>query len=92
MFDFFSSWYILASVIFSIVFYIPKWFELTYVKDLPRPCYKIKSVYECLENISLNEEKNVTKQLQINRITHTLTLLTNIYCWNRNDSFTEQVG
>ena len=81
-----SRYYVAACVIFPIVFYVPKWFELKYVKDVPRVCYRLKHVSECLSEAS---ESNEPDHLQ--QINNSIVKLLSIFCWNRQASITEQV-
>ena len=85
------SWYIIASVVFPIVFYIPKWFELTYEKDVPRACYRMNGVSHCLSEIS-EKEADMAGKLQVENINKYLLKLMSIFCWSKNDTITEQVG
>ena len=89
--DFSYSWYIIASVVFPIVFYIPKWFELTYEKDVPRACYRMNAVSHCLSEIS-EKEADMAGKLQVENINKYLLKLMSIFCWSKNDTITEQAS
>ena len=78
-------------MVFPIVFYIPKWFELTYEKDVPRACYRMNGVSHCLSEIS-EKEADMAGKLQVENINKYLLKLMSIFCWSKNDTITEQVS
>ena len=78
-------------MVFPIVFYIPKWFELTYEKDVPRACYRMNAVSHCLSEIS-EKEADMAGKLQVENINKYLLKLMSIFCWSKNETITEQAS
>ena len=92
---FLIRYYVWACVLFPFLFYIPKWFEAEYLLDLPKACYRLKEVSDCLVTVGgnvsavrdrklLNLARNLVRDGKI-------TKLLSISCWNANATVTEQV-
>ena len=86
---FLIRYYVWACVLFPILFYIPKWFEAEYSLDLPKACYQLKEVSDCLVTVAGNV--TAVQARHLNQLHGSITKLLSISCWNANATVTEQV-
>ena len=87
---FLIRYYVWACVLFPFLFYIPKWFEAEYLLDLPKACYRLKEVSDCLVTVAGNVSAVRDRKLNL-ALYGKITKLLSISCWNANATVTEQV-
>ena len=87
---FLIRYYVWACVLFPFLFYIPKWFEAEYLLDLPKACYRLKEVSDCLVTVAGNVTAVRDRKLNL-ALYGKITKLLSISCWNANATVTEQV-
>ena len=83
---FLIRYYVWACVLFPFLFYIRKWFEAEYLLDLPKACYRLKEVSDCLVTVGGN-----VSAVRDRKLHGKITKLLSISCWNANATVTEQV-
>ena len=86
---FLIRYYVWACVLFPFLFYIPKWFEAEYLLDLPKACYRLKEVSDCLVTVAGNV--TAVRDRKHNQLHGKITKLLSNSCWNANATVTEQV-
>ena len=86
---FLIRYYVWACVLFPFLFYIPKWFEAEYLLDLPKACYRLKELSDCLVTVAGNV--TAVQARHLNQLHGSITKLLSISCWNANATVTEQV-
>ena len=80
----FSRFYIWACVLFPVLFYIPKWFELEsefILKSLPA-CQTLGGTYEGLIDMLTGEEMGPNKKQKLVDMINCLNVTLSRNCWN----------
>ena len=80
----FSRFYIWACVLFPVLFYIPKWFELESEFILKPACQTLGGTYEGLIRMLTGEEMRDSKKQKIVDMINCLNETLSRNCWNSN--------